>query len=109
MARQPVSTGLQMTGLSQELRTLKRPTGLCQQSNPAVNDGAIQRHSVTPGQMSTQAKAPKHFILEITVFVCGALLMVFEIIGSRILSPFIGTSTYIWTSLIGVILASLSL
>lgn len=35
--------------------------------------------------------------------------MVFEIIGSRILSPFIGTSTYVWTSLIGVILASLSL
>ena len=53
--------------------------------------------------------SPRHFILEITVFVCGALLMVFEIIGSRILSPFIGTSTYIWTSLIGVILASLSL
>lgn len=54
-------------------------------------------------------KAPKHFILELAVFVCGALLMIFEIIGSRILSPFIGTSTYIWTSLIGVILASLSL
>lgn len=35
--------------------------------------------------------------------------MIFEIIGSRILSPFIGSSTYIWTSLIGVILASLSL
>ena len=48
-------------------------------------------------------------ILEITVFVCGALVMIFEIIGSRLLSPFIGTSTYIWTSLIGVILASLSL
>ncbi|MEJ7624625.1 MAG: fused MFS/spermidine synthase [Pyrinomonadaceae bacterium] len=47
-------------------------------------------------------------ILEITVFACGALVMVFEIIGSRILSPFIGTSTYVWTSLIGVILASLS-
>ena len=54
-------------------------------------------------------KAPKDFILELTVFVCGALLMIFEVIGSRILSPFIGTSTYIWTSLIGVILASLSL
>lgn len=49
------------------------------------------------------------YTLEVTVFVCGALLMVLEIIGSRILSPFIGTSTYIWTSLIGVILASLSL
>jgi spermidine synthase len=46
--------------------------------------------------------------LEIVVFVCGAFVMIFEIIGSRILSPFIGTSTYVWTSLIGVILASLS-
>lgn len=47
-------------------------------------------------------------MLEITVFVCGALVMIFEIIGSRILAPFIGTSTYVWTSLIGIILASLS-
>ncbi len=51
----------------------------------------------------------KRSILEITVFVCGALVMIFEIVGSRILAPFIGTSTYIWTSLIGIILASLSL
>ncbi len=34
--------------------------------------------------------------------------MIFEIIGSRIVSPFIGTSTYVWTSLIGVILGCLS-
>jgi spermidine synthase len=52
---------------------------------------------------------PARYILEITVFVCGALVMIYEIIGSRIVSPFIGTSTYVWTSLIGVILASLSL
>src|SRR5687768_11321328 len=51
----------------------------------------------------------KRSILGFTVFTCGALVMVYEIIGSRILSPFIGTSTYVWTSLIGVILASLSL
>jgi spermidine synthase len=50
----------------------------------------------------------KRFALELTVFICGALVMVYEIIGSRIVSPFIGTSTYVWTSLIGVILASLS-
>jgi spermidine synthase len=47
--------------------------------------------------------------LDITVFVCGAVVMVFEITGSRVLSPFLGASTYVWTSLIGVILASLSL
>lgn len=49
------------------------------------------------------------FLLEIVVFTSGALVMIYEIIGSRILAPYIGTSTYVWTSLIGVILASLSL
>lgn len=48
------------------------------------------------------------FLLEIAVFVSGALVMTYEIVGSRILAPYIGTSTYIWTSLIGVILGSLS-
>ena len=51
----------------------------------------------------------KNFILEITVFVCGALVMIYEIIGSRLLSPYLGASTYVWTSLIGVILGALSL
>jgi spermidine synthase len=51
----------------------------------------------------------QRYIFEITVFTSGALVMIFEIIGSRVLSPFLGSSTYIWTSLIGVILGSLSL
>lgn len=36
-------------------------------------------------------------------------MMVFEILGSRVLGPYVGTSTYVWTSLIGVILGSMSL
>lgn len=48
------------------------------------------------------------FGLDAVVFICGAVVMIYEITGSRILAPFIGTSTYIWTSLIGVILAALS-
>ncbi len=55
---------------------------------------------------SFRSKIP---VLELAVFVCGALVMIYEIIGSRILAPHIGTSTYVWTSLIGVILAALSL
>lgn len=51
----------------------------------------------------------KKFLLELTVFICGALVMIYEIVGSRLLAPYIGTSTYVWTSLIGVILAALSL
>lgn len=58
---------------------------------------------------TSQTSIPKNFILEITVFVCGALVMIYEITGSRLLAPYIGTSTYVWTSLIGVILAALSL
>ncbi len=47
-------------------------------------------------------------MLEIVVFVCGAAVMVLEIVGARILAPFLGTSIVVWTGLIGVILASLS-
>jgi spermidine synthase len=35
--------------------------------------------------------------------------MIIELTGSRILAPFLGTSLIVWTSLIGIILASLSL
>jgi len=49
------------------------------------------------------------YILEIVVFVCGAVVMIFELVGSRVLGPYFGTSTSVWASLIGVILGSLSL
>lgn len=49
------------------------------------------------------------YILESTVFLCGAVVMVFELVGSRVLGPYFGTSTFVWTSLIGIILGSLSL
>lgn len=42
-------------------------------------------------------------------FASGAMVMIFEIIGARILAPAIGTSFYVWTALIGFVLASLSL
>lgn len=43
------------------------------------------------------------------VFLSGAVVMVLELTGSRVLAPYIGTSIFVWTSLIGTILASLSL
>lgn len=48
------------------------------------------------------------YFLEITVFICGAVVMIFELVGSRILGPYFGTSIFVWTSLIGIILGSLS-
>jgi len=51
----------------------------------------------------------KRYLLEIAVFLCGAIVMIYEIVGSRVVAPHFGTSIYVWTSLIGVILASLSI
>lgn len=47
--------------------------------------------------------------LDIVVFVSGAVVMIIELVGSRILAPYLGLSLYVWTSIIGVILAALSI
>jgi len=51
----------------------------------------------------------KKYRLELIVFITGAVVMALELVGSRIVAPYLGASIYVWTSLIGVILASLSL
>ena len=50
----------------------------------------------------------KKIKLEVVVFFCGAIVMAYEIIGSRILGPYVGTSMVVWSSIIGIILFSLS-
>ena len=47
--------------------------------------------------------------LFVLVFITGACILVIEIIGTRILSPFFGSGIYTWTSLISTTLAALSL
>lgn len=51
----------------------------------------------------------KKYLLAITVFLCGAIVMIIELAASRVLAPVVGSSTYVWTSIIGIILSSLSL
>ena len=51
----------------------------------------------------------KNYKLEITVFLSGALTMILELIAARILSPYVGSSNLIWTSIIGVMLTSMSI
>jgi predicted membrane-bound spermidine synthase len=48
------------------------------------------------------------FSLELVVFLAGAAVMILELTGSRLLAPYLGTSIFVWTSLIGIILACLS-
>lgn len=51
----------------------------------------------------------KKYLLEITVFVTGAAIMILEIVGAKVLASYIGSSIIVWSGLIGVILACLSL
>lgn len=45
----------------------------------------------------------------IIIFAAGFVTMAFELAGSRVLGPYLGTSVIVWTSLIGIIFGSLSL
>lgn len=49
------------------------------------------------------------FLLNLVVFISGAVLMALEIVGSRVLAPYFGNSIFVWGSLISVVLAALSL
>jgi spermidine synthase len=48
-------------------------------------------------------------VLQLTVFVCGAVLLGLEIVGSRVLAPYFGSSIFVWGSLISTFLAGLTL
>src|ERR1041385_6172937 len=45
----------------------------------------------------------------LVVFVASGCTLILEILAGRILAPFIGVSLYTWTSIIGVVLAGISL
>lgn len=47
--------------------------------------------------------------LMFTAMISGALIMVVEVLGSRVIGPFFGVSLFVWTSLIAVTLIALSL
>ena len=51
----------------------------------------------------------KKYSLEITVFLSGALTMILELIAARVLSPYVGSSNLIWTTIIGIMLTSMSI
>ena len=51
----------------------------------------------------------KKGVLLLSVFLCGACVMTMELVGARVLAPFVGTTITVWTSLIGVILGAMSL
>lgn len=51
----------------------------------------------------------REYRYELIAFLTGAAVMILEIVGARLIAPVFGTSTYVWTAMIGVILGSLAI
>ncbi|MEE8186660.1 MAG: fused MFS/spermidine synthase [Nitrososphaerales archaeon] len=48
-------------------------------------------------------------VLRIQVLTAGASVMILELLGSRLLAPYYGSTLFVWGSLIGVVMAGLSI
>lgn len=53
-------------------------------------------------------KSPLRYFLYLTVFTTGATILIIEILGTRIIAPFYGSTIFVWSSLITVTLAALA-
>ena len=55
-------------------------------------------------------KHPNHsYYLLFMVFLSGMIIMAVELSASRLLAPYFGTSLFVWTNLIGVVMIALAL
>ncbi|MCH7883586.1 fused MFS/spermidine synthase [Patescibacteria group bacterium] len=50
-----------------------------------------------------------NYYLYLTVFVTGATVLMLEILGTRIIGPYFGSSLYVWSSLISITILSLAI
>src|SRR3989338_4756944 len=66
---------------------------------------SVSTMNVTPTAIP---RAPPPLLLYTVAFFSGAVVMIVELVASRIMAPYLGASTITWTSIIGTILLSLS-
>ncbi|MCE9630164.1 MAG: fused MFS/spermidine synthase [Planctomycetia bacterium] len=68
-----------------------------------------RRDHASPPSSGLTAAAPVRWLLCVICFLSGALTLVLEIAGNRLLSPLFGNSLSTWTALIGVVLVAISI
>lgn len=62
-----------------------------------------------PRDRARAVAAPHGLVIGFAVFTSGAVLLGMELAASRVLAPYFGNSLFVWGSLIGVVLAGLSI
>ncbi len=60
-------------------------------------------------ETDTQMRAPRLWAATLIVFTSSACMMTLELVAGRIVAPYVGVSLYTWTTIIGIILAGMSL
>lgn len=71
---------------------------------PRARDDSSQAASNLPGRPS----GPLRAYLYATGFITGAAVMIVEILGAKMLAPYLGTSHFVWTAQIAVTLVALA-
>ncbi len=77
----------------------------------ATSTDVVQISSASRAQEAEPAPLVRHWLWRpnLIVFVSGACIMILELVAGRIIAPYVGVSLYTWTSVIGVVLAGISL
>ena len=62
-----------------------------------------------PARLRCQSATTTSVLIYVIAFVTGAIVMSFEMLGSRYLNPYFGSGIYTWASLISTVLMALTL
>jgi hypothetical protein len=68
----------------------------------------VDPQHVETGKSAGESRVPARFLLYTVAFVTGAIVMSFEMLGSRYLNPYFGSGIYTWASLISTVLLALT-
>src|SRR5262245_61510458 len=71
-------------------------------------EGSVSRRQTSGLQDRGVATAAFRAVVYAGAFVTGAIVMSFEMLGSRYLNPYFGSGIYTWASLISTVLAALT-
>jgi len=72
-------------------------------------EGSVSRSQASGQQDGQVASAAFRTVVYAGAFVTGAIVMSFEMLGSRYLNPYFGSGIYTWASLISMVLAALTI
>src|SRR6201987_1183060 len=86
--------------------TSPRITPKLVQSLPFSPEALLQRPHAESTAGSSHAAAT--VVIYAAAFVTGAIVMAFEMLGSRYLNPYFGSGIYTWAALISTVLAALT-